>query len=105
MELQRSYDEISAADAEILAISTDDLNGAEAAVRNFGAEFPILYTSRDPAVPLSYDRFNKFGDGLASAAVYVIDTDGVIRWANLGSDYTHQVSGGEVLEALANLTP
>jgi len=100
VELQRSYDEISATGAEILAVSTDNLQGAETAVRNFEAEFPILYTSRDPSIPEAYDRFNKFGDGLASAAVFIIGTDGVIRWQSLGSNYQHQVSGEEVLEAL-----
>ena len=103
MELQRTYDEISATGAEVLAVSTDNLQGAETAVRNFEAEFPILYTSRDSSVPESYDRFNKFGDGLASAAVFIVDTDGVIQWADLGSNYTHQVPGEEVVEALKAL--
>lgn len=103
MELQRTYDEISVVGAEVVAISTDNLRGAETAVRNFGAEFPILYTSGDSSVPTAYDRFNKFGDNLASAAVFIIDTDGVIRWANLGTNYTHQVSGGEVVDALESL--
>lgn len=103
MELQRTYDEISATGAEVLAVSTDNLQGAETAVRNFEAEFPILYTSGISSVPEAYDRFDKFRDGLASAAVFVIDTEGVIRWANLGSNYTHQVSGDEVVEALKAL--
>ena len=103
MELQRTYDEIKATGAEVLAVSTDNLQGAETAVRSFEAEFPILYSSRDSSVPESYDRFSKFGDGLASAAVFVIDTEGVIRWANLGSNYTHQVSGDDVIRALESL--
>ena len=100
MQLQSRYQDIRGAGAEVLAVSTDDLKGAGHAVDGFGLKFPILYTSKDPAIPLSYDRFNKFGDGLASAAVFIIDTDGVIRWQSLGSNYQHQVSGGEVIQAL-----
>ena len=103
MQLQSRYKDIEAAGAQVLAISTDDLKGAGYAVDSFGLQFPILYTSKDPAIPLAYDRFNKFGDGLASAAVFIIDTDGVIRWQSLGSNYQHQVSGGEVIQALGTI--
>ena len=86
-----------------MAVSTDDLSGAEQSVARFGVEFPILYTSRDPAVPESYEVFNLFGDGLASASVWLIDADGVIRWKSVGKNYQHQISSEEIIEQLGRL--
>ncbi len=83
-----------------MAISTDDLNGAEWAVDGFGARFPILYTSKDPTVPRSYGVFNLFGDGLASASVFIIGEGNEIFWQDIGRDYTHQVSGSEVIRQI-----
>ena len=103
VELQSHYDEIKAAGGEALAVSTDDLRGAESAVANFGAEFPILYTSGDPTVPYLYGRFDRFGDGLASAAVFIIDTDGSVAWSSIGDNYRHQVSAEEIIAELEGL--
>ena len=103
MELQNGYDDIAAAGGQVIAISTDDLRGAETAVASFGSEFPILYTARDPYVPFLYGRFDRFGDGLASAAVFIIDTDGTVAWTSIGTSYTHQVKASEVVDQLEKL--
>ena len=100
MELQRQYDEISAAGAEVLAISTDDLSGATDIIRQSNVDYPILYTSDDSAVPESYGVFDLFGDGLASASVFVVDRDGNISYSNIGRNYRHQVSADTVLNAI-----
>ena len=54
-------------------------------------------------MPISYNVFNLHGDGLASASVFVIDTDGNIAWESIGNSTAHQVSGEEVLDALSAL--
>jgi hypothetical protein len=87
----------------VIAVSTDDLRGAETSVANFGTEFPVLYTSRDPYVPYLYGRFDRFGDGLASAAVFIIGTDGTVAWASIGKSYTHQVKASEIVARLGEL--
>lgn len=84
-------------------MSTDDLTGAESAVRNFDVEFPILYTSKDPSVPESYGVFNLHGDGLASASIFLIDPAGRIRWQDIGDSYTHQVPGEAVVRQIQEL--
>ena len=71
---------------------------------NFGAEFPILYTSRDPAVPLSFGVFNLFGDGLASASVFLITDGNRIAWKDVGTNYQHQVSAEVIIDRLNMLT-
>ena len=101
--MQKHYDEISEAGAEVLAISTDDLRGAESIIAKAGPDFPILYSSKNNDVPISYNVFDLFGDGLASASVFIVDKNGNIVYENIGKNYRHQVSGDEVLEALAGI--
>ena len=101
--MQKHYTKVTDAGAEILAISTDNLRGAESIVSKARPEFPILYSSQNNDVPISYNVFDLHGDGLASASVFVIDTDGNIAWESIGDSPAHQVSGEEVLEALTGL--
>ena len=103
MELQSQYDEITAAGAEVLAISTDDLSGANDIIRQSNIDFPILYTSGDSTVPQDYNVFDLFGDGLASASVFIVDEAGDLAYSNIGRNYRHQVSADTVIAALDNL--
>jgi len=103
--LQKSYDQVKTKGAEVLAVSTDDLRGAEYSLDVFGLEFPVLYTSRDPSVPEEYGVFDLFGDGLASASVFIIDRDGQVVWKDIGKDYTHQVAGKTILDQLEKTAP
>ncbi len=86
--------------AEVLAISMDDLNGAEMIAQRVGIDFPILYTSNDNSVPKEYGVFNLHNDGLASPSVFIVDKDGVIIWEYISSDPYGRVSAGTVLANL-----
>lgn len=101
--MQKHYDKISDVGAEVLAISTDNLRGAESIIAKAGPDFPVLYSSKNNDVPTSYNVFDLFGDGLASASIFIIDKNGNIAYENIGENYRHQVSGEEVLEALAEI--
>ncbi len=101
--MQKHYDKITDAGAEVLGISTDNLRGAESIVSKARPEFPILYSNKNNEIPISFNVFDLHGDGLASASVFVIDTDGNIVWESIGDSPAHQVSGEEVLEALSGL--
>ncbi|NQW19885.1 MAG: redoxin domain-containing protein [Chloroflexi bacterium] len=101
--MQRSQAELDAAGVQILAISTDNLDGPAALAAAQGYEFPILFTSLDPEIPKQYGVFNLFGDGLASASVFLIDTNGEIVWQNVGLNYTHQVEAEEIIEQIEKL--
>ena len=99
-ELKISYDKITQTGAEVIALSTDNLDTTRDLAASRGYQFPIVYTSGDPAVPQSYDRFNKFGDGLASAAIFIIDVGGNIVWQELGQSPYHFVQGKEIIAQL-----
>ncbi|MCH7733581.1 MAG: redoxin domain-containing protein [Chloroflexi bacterium] len=101
--MAKNYEEIVGTNAEIVALSTDDLRGAEFAVENFVAKFPIVYTDGDPEIPRQYGVFNLFGDGLASASVFVFDNSGTLVWKSVGKSYTHQVSSAKLIEVLEQI--
>ncbi len=101
--MQQRYADIVGEGAEVVAVSTDNLNGAEWAVSSFGSEFPILYTARDPSVPQSFGVFNLFGDGLAAASIFLLTEGNEIRWQDIGQNYRHRVDSDIVLSQLRQL--
>lgn len=88
---------------QILAISTDNLDGPAGLAAAQGYEFPVLFTALDPTVPEQYGVFNLFGDGLASASIFLVDTNGEIVWQSIGLNYTHQVEAEEIIEQVEAL--
>ena len=63
----------------MLAISVDNLSGAEDVVNTIGIPFPVLYdVSRQ--VPRTYGVYNLLGDNLAAPATFIIGEDGEIVW-------------------------
>ena len=103
MKLQNSKAELDASGVQVLAISTDTLDGPVAFAAREGIEFPILYSARDPSVPEAYGVFNLFGDGLASASIFLIDEQGEVAWKSVGTNYTHQVFPEEIIEQVEKL--
>ena len=101
--MQRSQAEFDAGGVQVLAISTDNLDGPAALAAAQCYEFTILFTALDPSIPEHYGVFNLFGDGLASASVFLIDTNGEIAWQSVGLNYTHQVEAEEIIEQVEKL--
>ena len=87
----------------VLGVSTDNFEGSETLIRQVAPRFTMLYTSGDNSVPQAYDVFDLFGDGLASASVFVIDKSGAVVWESIGTNYRHQVSAGTILSQLERL--
>lgn len=87
----------------MLAISTDNLEGPAALAASQEFQFPVLYTSADPTVAENYGVFNLFGDGLASASIFLVDTNGEIAWKSIGVNYRHQVAASEIIEQAEKL--
>ena len=86
----------------MLAISTDDLSGAETIANSIGIPFPILY-NKETDVVRAYGVYDLLNDGLSAPATFVIDKEGVIRWKYVGSGLGDRPSVGRILEELGNL--
>ena len=68
-------------------------------VQKLGIPFPILY---DPSTetPQAYKVFNLLGDGLATPATFIVDTEGVITWKYVGSGIGDRPSTDTILAQL-----
>ena len=88
----------------MLAISTDDLSGAEAIAERLGISFPILYNP-DAEVVMNYGVFNVLGDspGLATPATFIIDRNGVIRWKYVAKRYADIPASDLVFQELRRI--
>ncbi len=102
-EISEHYDDFKAVNSEVIAVSTDNLDNTRNLIARQGYEFPLLYSSKDNSVPESYDRYNKFGDGLASASIFIIGTDGRIVWQDLGRNPYHFVRSSKIIGQIKDL--
>ena len=102
MELAFEYDRIQGLDAEVLAISTDDLSGAMSIVERLAIPFPILYDPSD-AVPEAFKVFDLLGDRLATPSTFIVDKEGVIRWKYISKGISDRPDTADVLDQLVLL--
>ena len=85
--------------AEVLAISVDNLSGAEGIVNAIGIPFPVLYdVSTD--VPRAFEVFNRLSDGLATPSTFIIDLDGTITWKFIARSIGDRPSVSTILSRL-----
>ena len=98
-QLSEEYEAIRELDAEVLAISVDDLSGASDIADRIGIPFPVLY---DPegTVPKAYMVYGLVEEGRAAPSTFILDKDGVIRWKYVGTSISDRVSGTQVVEEL-----
>ena len=87
----------------MLAISTDDLSGAQSIVGKVGIEFPVLYNS-DTDVVDAYGVYNLRGDSLAAPATFVIDSEGIVRWSHVSRRTSDRPKTSEIIKQLKKLS-
>jgi peroxiredoxin len=102
VELQNNYEQIAAQNAEVVAVSTDNLDGAKWAIEALGVPFTVLFDV-STEVPKAYEVFNLYGDGLATGSAFVIDTNGLVRWKQIYSGVHDLVTAANIVEALKAL--
>lgn len=85
--------------AEVLAISVDNLSDAEFAVTGLEIPFPVLY-DLSAQVPTSYGVYNLQGDGESSPATFIVDQDGEILWKYVGRSKGDRPSVSTILSQL-----
>ena len=85
MELQEDYQSISDLDAQVIAISMDDLSHAGKAVEHLRLQFPVLH-DLEGDVARRYEVYDLLNDGLAAPAIFLLDKDGKGRWEDVSKD-------------------
>ena len=102
VELQNDYQAIKDLQAEVLAVSVDDLRRAGYVVDRLGLEFPIMYNTEADMVK-EYGVFNLLNDGLATPSTFVIDTQGKVRWKYIGVNIADRPSTRSIIRQLKKL--
>lgn len=118
--LQRSLSDLEGAGAKVVAIAPELAEKATETAAKNGLEFTVL-TDRDNRLAKAFGivfelpeairpiyenrvglaKYNGNDDSeLPLAATYVIDTEGVIRWAFLDADYKKRAEPADIVEAV-----
>ena len=100
-ELQEDYETITGLDAEILAVSVDDLSSAARVVDFLGVEFEILSdagaeTIRDYGIYIERTM-------LPAPSTFIVDKMGNIRWQFIGNDLRDRPANEEIIAQLRAL--
>ena len=93
------YADIEAHDAVVLAVSADDLSGAQGAAQSWGPPFPILYNPDKTVI----DTYGVRAGNIATPATFVIDKNGTIRWRYIGGNKTDRPSPAAVIAQIQAL--
>lgn len=99
VELTSHIEELNELNAQVLAVSVDDLRAASYIVESLGVPFPILYNP-DADVVREYGVYNLLRDGLAAPSTFMIDQEGIIRWKYIGRGIDDRPSSRELLDQL-----
>ena len=100
--MQKDYQGIKDLQAEVLAVSVDDLRRAGYVVDRLGLEFPIMYDPQAEVVK-EYGVFGLLHDGLATPSTFLIDTQGKIRWKYIGVNISDRPSSRSIFRQLKKL--
>ena len=97
--MQNRYDDIKALDAEVIAVTTQDLTAASDSIDIVGVPFPLVYDTTG-SVPKEWERYDNFGTDLADASVFVIDKNGkiAIDWGVYGIPETFIINSNGIIK-------
>ena len=90
------------AGAQVVAIAPDTAAGVARFTRDSGYPFPLL-ADEDHAVFDAYDVVSKLMSLGQRPALFVVDSQGVVRFDSIGTQQWEIPTNENVLEVLANL--
>ena len=100
--MRDDYPRFRQLDAEILAISVEELAIGQHVSELLSLPYPLL-SDPDHRIVDQYGVYNLLGDSLATPSVFIIDMEGVIRWAYVGESSADRPSNEMILEQLGDL--
>jgi peroxiredoxin len=100
--LRDDYPRFQQLNAGILAISVEEPALGQRVADLLTLPFPVLSDPNHRVVD-QYGVYNLLGDSLATPSVFIIDMEGVIRWAYVGESSADRPSNEMILEQLGGL--
>ena len=101
MELQSDLSKINALKAQVVAVSADNLDTALNTKASLGLKFTIL-PDPNKEVIRRYSVLHP-DEGIARPAVFIIDKEGVVRFASISDDPTVLPDFGAIKGCLESL--
>ncbi len=99
--MQDNYENIQTADAELFAISSEDVDTTKGTIEKIGLSFPVL-ADADKDVINAYNVLDQTDTSIARPAAFIISTDGKIAWKSIDSQNT-RVPTATILTELGKL--
>ncbi len=97
--MQDDYDKIKAKGAELIAISSDNVDSSKDTVDKEGLEFTVLSDSDKETIG-DYNVVDPNNKHLARPATYIINQNGLITWSFLDARLGHRIPTEDILDQL-----
>jgi len=102
VQLEKDYARFKEHGAELVAIAFQNQNGATRSAEKSKVSYPIL-ADKDHEVASAYNVHNLLKDGVATPAVFIIDSSGEIAWSYIGKNLGDRPSTQVIFEYLPSL--
>ena len=99
VELQEVYPEIQSLNAELFALSMDDIYDTTTLSLALDLDYSVL-SDPDAYVAKKYGVFNLLGDGVATPSVFIIDDSKTVVWSYIGDNISDRA---ELKDILSNI--
>ncbi len=99
--MQENYDRIKLDNAELFAISVEDIPTTKRTVVSEKLQFPVL-SDEDLEAVIPYNVEDQEFPGVARAATFLLESDGTIVWKSLDT-FDRRVSTAKILKELGKL--
>jgi peroxiredoxin len=99
--LQGNYNKIKAAGAELIAISSDNVNATKTTVQNEGLKYPVL-ADKDREAITAYNVVDPGNNRIARASSFVLKQDGTVAWVSIDA-WNARVPTAKILTELGKL--
>lgn len=99
VELQEVYPEIESLNAELFALSMDDIYDTTTLSLALDLDYSVL-SDPDAYVAKKYGVFNLLGDGVATPSVFIIDDSKTVVWSYIGDNISDRA---ELKDILSNI--
>jgi len=104
-QIRNHYEKFSELNAEVLLISPSKFEATKKYKKKHGLPFPML-VDEESAVTMKYDLWNKWEpirNKVPHPATYIIDKQGIVRFAEVRQNYLFRTKLKTIFEALKNL--